>query len=560
MKKTISKFLQSSLFDVIVIFLVTVISLVCFFYNSIAAFADTYFDDSGYLTYQSSDYNSSLNNFFPDLAPIYPDSVSIPSNYTLVGYCCNHNNTYRFNYWLYADVSSGYPTCFFQDTSFNIRSSGSSVFVICNKYSKSDITGDTRTYNYSQNYQPFSSSSGKAVFFVPVYDSNGDLINPESLSLSLNAACVEDKMNVTVMSTSEEHYTVDLYLFPSSASIIGGSVTNIITSPTYVTEIPPSVYYELQNKYLSKLVDTWFNGYNTVADTGIAPELKFFSESTEQRFDSTFDPSSFGVPYVLLGSSNSTLMYNSYFGTSLNLTAMANNRTGVYSYDQLALVAVAHYDGKDFVSRLDFNISGLRGTTAAAPSTITSTFPFISSQVEDFSDLGAYLRYLFQKQSDDRAIQDSNLLANLQMIPWTNFVTGGVYNGLNGFLPHLSAEFDTMFNGLFSDFFVPDLEDIEYQVDQDEAAFSSKFQWVHDIKAEVNFIVHTPLASDDDEFVFKATIQKYFIGEVIFFDSEWVDPSTRIMVKRVISVFCTIALIFYIFKTLPSTLGNMPSD
>lgn len=567
MKKTILKFIKSPAFDVFIFVVACLISLLLYILYCIPVYASPssgfYYNSEGYVTYQTSNFNSERNyseslGFNPTL--IHNSNTSIPFGYVQVAYYVYAGPLYNDIRAVYGNPSSNYVFILRGDQCYLETSESSSMYIIENRV---DSSGNL-TFRSNSSSSRVGSGYCRISCLVDVYDSNGNLLSPiiDNGLIQMSTCGVSDGVSINIFQESHGGSLgspVDVYLFPSDLPVDGGVVNNIITSPTYITELTPSEILGLQQNGFGNLLDTLQSNYNDYYDQyqgswysrGL-PSIHFLAECQDTYTSTRFDPNSYGLPYALIDHFSSSKIFK------INRSDFIGG-SRVYAYDHLCILAVCHGENNDTIARYDFTPS-LLSDGVTPPSQIHDQSHYIEPSVSDFQELADYLRYVIQVTDNNRDVEMRNQIAYLQSIPWSNYINAGVNSSLNGFLPRLSSEFDTMFNGLFTDFFVPDLEDIEAQVDEDEEAFSDKFQWVHDIKAEVNFIVHTPLAADDDEFVFKATIQKYSIGEVIFFDSEWIDGSTRTIVKRVITVFCTIALIVYIFKTLPSTLGNMPSD
>lgn len=532
---------------------------------SLSVSADSYYDEDGYLTLVANSYNSerdytSITGFNP--APVMPSNVSIPDGYRLVAFCVSTYSGCRYH-WYYAPSDSDPFECYLGSSgvAFDSSDQGFNFFILRDNVSS---TG-TLTYYSKDSTNHITEGWGKVTLFVPVLDQSGDIVRPENqIHFTLNTVFDDQNLNLyfNASCNSSSDNPVSFYIFPSSVNITSGSQSTII-SDTYVTEITPS-----QNDYLNQIfggkliIGEKYFDYLNQSTFGVIPKIVFYDTVNSIKYGNSFDPDAFGVPYLSLGSkvlnSSDSLYLTQTF--MLNVPSMDRSSQGVYLYNDLCIVAVVPFENRYFTARFDFSRSALKSNGISAPNKLTPPVNYTGGTVSDLQELADYLQYLFQTNDNNRLKQDNNVITYLQSIDWSGYMANGVASGMANFLPKLSAEFDTMLNGLFDDFFVPDLDDIKDQVEADEEEFSDKFQWVHDIKAEIHFITTTPLSADDDEFVFHTNLNKWGVGDVTFFDSEWIDSSTRTALKTIISVFCTIALVFYIFKTLPSTLGNMPTD
>ena len=544
-------------------------TIAAFFFSdpSVIASAATFYDNDGFFTVTSSDYTN-----HPDLdyrhfldSPIIGGNHTIPSDYSVIGKGCYiyPSQSYQLVYWIYAKASyAPFPIQLSTSdgSSYLYTSYGSGDFIIIADRVFSDGSSEYWNYNSSNTVN----ISGICSFYVPLTDrSTGSPIVPETqIQFNLNTT-FDSNLNLYFNASSNSllDNPVHFYLFPSSVNISSGSVSTVI-SDTYVTELSPSQISYINDYFpIIKVGEAYFDYLNTTT-FGVIPKLVWSDSTSSTRQGSSFDPSLFGLPYLDLGSKVLHPKDNFYLSQTymLNIPSMDKSRDGIYFYNDLCIVAVADFEGRYFTSRFDFSRSVLKSYGVTAPSYPSSTDTYSSGTVTDLQSLADYLKYLYQTNDSNRGKQDNNIIAYLQGIDWSGYMANGVAAGMANFLPSLSNEFDTVFNGLFDDFFVPDLDDIEEQVNADEAEFSAKFVWVTQIKQEVNFIVSTPLQSSGS-YEYKIPIRKWGIQEdIVIFDTDWVPSTAKDFIKIVFDVFGTIALVFYIFKTLPSTLGNMPSD
>ena len=538
-----------------------------FSYPSVIASASVFYDNDGFVVIQANTYASEYDYSQGVSSPVF--SGTIPSGYRLVargvwtGSSSGTSNRKTTVTWLFlpSDCTSfiSYLTSSGNEV-YKSPPSGYRFFWVSNDFNSSHAVS-----NVQSGYQTSNSVSAYSLTcYIPVYDSIGDLVlppNTDSNLIDFSIVGVADGVEANISPRSGSLGTpYDVYLFPSSFPLDGGVIYEHLTSSTYITELTASQQLELEDNGFSDLLDRLQNYYNDeMAVEGSTwfkgiPQIHFFAECQDHYINTRFNPDSYNLPYALISSfsrnSKVWLKRSDFIGGSR-----------VYSYDHLCLIVVAHGDNNDTITRYDFTPALLSDSGVNPPSQISDLQGnYTQPTVSDFQELADYMRYCFSINDNHRDIENANMIANLMAIPWSNFIAGGLFNGQLKFLPHLSAEFDSLFNGLFDDYFVPDLDDIEEQVNADEAEFSAKFVWVTQIKQEVNFIVSTPLQSSGS-YEYKIPIRKWGIEEdIIVFDTDWVPSTAKEFIKIVFDVFGTIALVFYIFKTLPSTLGNMPSD
>lgn len=260
---------------------------------------------------------------------------------------------------------------------------------------------------------------------------------------------------------------------------------------------------------------------------------------------------------------------------TLNVPGMdiKNHLHGLYDYDNIAVIAVLEMNNSTEIARFDFSRSEVK-SLKHTPNYIVSPINTIdlpedsTGEVEDLQSLAEYLRYVYNTTNNNNYITYNNTIADLQSIPWDDYIATGIANGFANFMPNLSAEFDSLFGSLFDDFGVDftipsdsDLEAMQQLVDDAEDRFDQKTYWRVQIHNEVHYIITTCITAGDDPPVFNADMSDYHdIGFVTLFDARQIDSDTRDSVKEVITVFCSIGLVFYIFKTLPGTIGRTPNE
>ncbi|SEL08703.1 hypothetical protein [Ruminococcus albus] len=311
---------------------------------------------------------------------------------------------------------------------------------------------DSQQFNVSSGggyVSSFSSPDANWLFisYLQVLDENGNVFIPDALpQFHLNLLSISDQLHYNVSNVSSDIGSIDYYLFPSSFPASGGAVRNIITSPVAISEIPASVYYEIENDGFASVIDTAFDVYNSVH--GLMPAVTFYSHSSVSRLNRIFDVSSYSLPYVKLGTYN----INGHFGVSgggqyLDLNKIANNSSGVYAYDNLCIIAVGHKNERDFIARVDFNVSSLRNSSVVPPNDVIDSNTYQGGTITDLQELANYLKYLFENSDHNLSVEFHNFTAYIQHIPWKSMIEEGIYYGFSDVIPRLQdLVFDTDFD------------------------------------------------------------------------------------------------------------------
>lgn len=522
--------------------------------------ADSYYASDGYLTLENSNYNSSFDFYDPSSVPVFSNNVTVPDGYTLIAYSCNSSSSR--SRWFYCPSTSLPPTIYI-DNNDTIHVIASSGFSVQNNISSSGAL----SYRTSGSFVNQSiGSDTRVTCFVPVFNSNGDIVRPQNqINFNLNASYDTESKSLYFNASSSSYTSnhVSFYLFPSSVNISSGSSSTLI-SQQYINEIPV-VSAELMDKLgLSVQYKIW-EANRDISVFSLIPELVFLETTTSTRYGNSFDPSSFGVPYLDLGSKSFHQSDDIYITQTyaLNIPNMDKSKSGVYLYNDLCVVAVVEYENVFFTTRFDFNRNILKTYGVVAPSYPSPSDSYSSGTVSDLQDLADYLQYLYTTNDSNRNKQDNNIIAYLQAIPWTNFVAGGTYQGLNDWLPLLSDSIDYTFGNLFSDYFIPtpeQMSELEDELEDDREEFESKFAFIDDVKDEVSFIFETIMRSGDQTRYFEFNLTNYHgVGVVQMNISDKIPSNVLTIVKNFITCFLTIAVVMHIFKTLPSTIGKMPS-
>ena len=512
------------------------------------------------------DYNAG-EDYCTSLSPV---GATVPDGYRLAAVTIEpdsfSNGSTRVCYF-YAPVT-------FESITMYITSSGkcvvsnspnsSSFYYVMNRfddqYNQFYVTG----YSGSSGGRTTSNKNFIAFSYLPCYDNNGVVVRPFEPLVSMNVCGISKGVNIHIEQTTgwiPDMVSWDLYLFPSQLSVDGGTVNRVISSSTYVSELTASQVTGLQNSGFGSLLDELQENYNNYYSGGSwynrgLPQIHFFAECQDTSISYRFDPDFYNLPYVKLshGSANGVCLIprEDFFGGSR-----------VYAYDHLCLILVGHGENKDSLIRYDFIPALLNDSSIAVPSQIEDKDTYISGTVNDFQELADYLKYLVSTNDGNRTIDNNNFLAALNTMPWSNIVTGGVYRGLIDFLPSLSDSIDYTFGHLFSDYFIPSAEqmdELEDELEYEREEFNEKFAFIDDVKDEVSFIIHTIITAGDQTRYFEFNLTNYHgVGVVRMCLSDKIPSNVLTIVKNFITCFLTIAVIMHIFKTLPSTIGKMPS-
>ena len=240
----------------------------------VPASADTFYDNDGYFTITSQeyidhpelDYRSSISS------PVI-ENHTIPSDYSIIAKGCyiNSSRNYQEVYWIYNRSSAApFPISISSSNStsylYNGSGGGDFIMIIDRVYSDSSVI----YWNYITSNS--CNISGICSFFVPLSDrSTGDLIKPETWDplVYFDVVGVSSGVECNIAPRSGSLGTpYDVYLFPSSVPVDGGTVSNIITSSKYITELSASEYTGLVNSGFGDLLDTLQENYNNYYDGG----------------------------------------------------------------------------------------------------------------------------------------------------------------------------------------------------------------------------------------------------------------------------------------------------
>lgn len=523
----------------------------------------------GTLSFTGSTYDSSLDycNSF--------DSVggSVPSDYSLVALVVEPNDfangSTRATYF-YAPSSFTSITMYVNSQGCLVVSSApnsSSFYYIMNRFDNQNNQTVVSGYTGSTGGRTTRNSNFIGFSYLPCYNGNGDIVLPPSL--------VRYELN-TLVSTHFLYFnskllvgaadSCDYYIFPSSVDISGTS-SSIISTPIEVTQLSSTQ----QQNIFEKGFNWWLRSVSLghFGNKSDVVTVNSLSSSSSVNI-SSFNPDVYGLPYSFLGSSDFSAVDGGSESSTCFIDFKQIQRSGVYSYDNLCLVSVCRHEGLTYVARYDFSFSSFLADNVIPPNIIHSHFTAPSGTVSDLQDLADYLKNLADNNTENNRIGDENFIAMLGALPWSNFVSGGVSAGLDGWTPQLASELDNIFGSLFSDWINPSQEDIDDLINDlqnEKNELRSKLSFVSDVKTEVLFVHTAVLESGNTPPKFRVPLSVFWSGgsssqadSIVIVDFESIPAIVITSIKNLITVFLSLSVILYIWRTLPSTIGNMPND
>lgn len=531
----------------------------------ISASAYSYYDDDGYLTFENNDYDTNYLYYRPLSAPVVSSSVEVPSGYQLVAYSVN-SSAKRSSWYYYPSTYN--PMYCYQSSSGTIYIGQSSVSGITGFRITNDISNDgTLSYLNSGTFGSISIGlNTRLTAFIPCIDNIGNITRPENqVIFNLNTAFIGDNLTFNCTVNSGDASSVSYYFFPASAPISGGSTSSVV-SPTPVNQITEQQKLSFFDKGF-QIVGQLIQRYGEVIESIGVPKVSL-NTSISVRSSSLFNPDSYNVSYEYLGvgrlfSVNSTNVTPS---GSISIKDILSRNSGVYAYQQLKLVAVCTLENRSFVAAFDFNPSAINDGAPVAPNSLipSASYPTFGNTQSDFKELADYLKDLYETQNMNDKRNNNNLLAMLTSIPWAQFVG----TGFSTQLPNLSFYLDSLFDSLFDKYTAPSDEDINIllnEINSERAEIRGKLSFVTDVKEEYLFIITTITADNNDtppDFHFNLP-SMWSGGQTIrvkLLSYEIATPEIMVIIKQIITVFLSLALLLHIWRTLPSTIGNMPAS
>lgn len=434
---------------------------------------------------------------------------------------------------------------------------------------------------YTSNPQPLWYTE----CYIPVKRANGDsLFEPSQLSMS-NFLDDNKQLHFTVSITGviDSDVPVDFLMIPSSVDV--GSRYNI--TPQYDRSLYATtdgyVYADLGSTNPLADLDPFrpfvrsllrmdaqqgiYHDDDILADDvekpRVAIPIPYFSNFQAVALPASFDINDYTSDYVGIGGDTITPRVHRTSVFTVDVPAMDkadSSRIPLYQQDNIAVIAVARFPTKVEVARFDFSRSQIM-SSKHTPAVTHEPIDNIDSPtgIDTLKDLADYLQYVYNTTNNNTYITYNNAISDLQNIPWDSYVSAGFANSL----PSLNAELRNLFGNLGNDWFSldnADFDDLNDRHDQLDELIDYKFGWYTDFQNEVEYIHTTIIDSGNDPPEFKVNFNgKFGLEEVSIIDFSEVPFVVRDKVRDVISVFATLAVIMYIWKTIPSTIGNEPN-
>lgn len=530
----------------------------------LSASADSFTVPSGAVSLVGSGYTSADNYFNSELSV----GGSVPSGYSLCGVLISplragNGNTYVW--YIYTTRDNTFSTSLQSSGSITVTCSGASYSVA----NSVDSSGNHTYLTQSSSIVGTGNSSNWLFYsYIPTYNPSGELLTPPSyVDIDLNVLLSTHHLLFNTTSSDVSSGFVDYYMFPSSLPL--SSYSAVVSSGNTLSLSQNSdMQQTLVEQGFSWFVNKVKSVYNPMADFyGLPPSDVSSSDSFSLNLSlssgtQSFNPSSFNLPFLSLGSGS--------FGRTMYIDLKSVSRTGVYAYDNICLLAVYHGEQGYSYARFDFNLGLILSETIVPPSDIHSHISAPSGTVSDLQDLADYLKDLADNSTENNRIGDENFIAMLGAIPWTNFVSGGVSAGLDGWTPRLAMELDDVFGSLFSHWINPsqdDLNDLINDLQEEKQELRSKLAFVTDVKTEVLFVHTSILESGTTPPKFRVPLSVFWSGgsssdadSVVIIDFESIPAIVITSIKNVLTVFLSLSVVLYIWRTLPATIGNMPND
>ena len=548
-------------------FLILTISAVLICISLHISVSASQYDNDGNLVFTGVSFGT-YTNYADYTANIVVDSNhSIPDNYRLVAYyyVCGWSSRSTCT-WIYAPDTVTEMTAYLDSKGRPHWSNSprtTPFYLLTNNFFSDDTQAFISTQSGSYSSQTLGVNSQLTVF-ISCFDDNGNIVRPENqVNFVLNSAIIKDRLlfNCSINSGDASH--VDYYMFPASAPIVGGSSSSVV-SPTPINQISEQQKISFFDRGF-QIVGQLIQRYGEVIESIGVPKVSL-SVSTSSRSSNFFNPDSYNLSYEYLGKGILFPSGDSSITPSGNISVkdILSNPSGVYAYQSLKLVAVCTYDNRSFIATYDFNPSAINNGAPVAPSSITpsDSYPTFDNPNSDFKELADYLKDLYETQNINNQTDLNNLLAGLGAMPWANFMANGFINAM----PNLSFTLDHLFDSLFDKFTAPTQDQIDEmyaEVQAERTELRDKLSFVDDVKTEYYFIISTITADNNSvppDFEFSLP-SLWSGGQTIrckLISYEIATPEIMSNIKQVLTVFLSLALLLHVWRTLPSTVGNMP--
>lgn len=506
---------------------------------------------------------STQNDYSSDV-PVFSGTgfTEPPDGYILIGYASRgeDSRSRSLKYYIYAPVGTEKLCTYFPeqtdyiyiDSSF----SSSNLLIIYNITTSSGTTGNSVYSGYKSSFS--WNNYFKLVSFVPFADQQGNVITPpDYLSCELNVLTTTHFLYFNTAVSSDYSGDVKYYVFPSSVNLSTNSTLVYSGITSYFTEPDNAGSQSLISRGFKWYVDQQLQVLNFYGIVDTSNSTEYSLNYSSSFYSSNFIPSQISPVYSFLGSASPD--------KSLLLDLKSVSRTGVFAQDSLCLVAVVQNNTSFSYSRYDFNVSSILSSSGTIVNNthISPTTPAPTPQVSDFQGLADYLKDLANLNDQNSTIRDQNFIAMLGAMPWSQYVG----TGFSSQLPQLSMYLDSLFTDLFDNLTTPSQEDIESlyaDIQAEKACIKAKLAFVSDVKTEMYFIIST-ITADNNSVPpnFQVTLPSVLFGgqssvTVNILSYELATPYIVGIIKDIITVFLSLSLVVYVWKTLPSTIGNMP--
>lgn len=522
------------------------------------------YDNDGNLVFTGSSFGT-YENYANHSANIVVDSNhSVPSNYRLVAYyyVCGWSSRSTCT-WIYAPDTVTEMTAYLDSQGrphWANTPSSTPFYLLTNNFFSDNTQAFISTQSGSYSSQTLGVNSELTVL-ISAYDDNGIIVRPENqVNFVLNSAIIKNRLVANCFINSGDASHVDFYMFPASAPISGGSSSNIVptTPQNQLTE-------EQKDSFLVRgFKDILYGIDDLIVD--LSSPIVSLDVCYSSRSSNIFNPDSYNLSYEYLGK-GVLFSSGSISGTpsvSISMSDILGYHTGVYSYQSLKLVAVCTYSNRSFIATYDFNPSAINNGAPVAPSSITpsDSYPTFDNPNSDFKELADYLKNLYETQNINNQTDLNNLLAGLGAMPWANFMSNGFINAM----PNLSFTLDHLFDSLFDKFTAPTQDQIDEmyaEVQAERTELRDKLAFVDDVKTELYFVIST-ITADNNSVPpnFRFTLPSMWSGgqelRVSLVSYSIATPEVMANIKQVVTVFLSLSLLLHIWRTLPSTVGNMP--
>ena len=508
--------------------------------------------------------------------PEWNDMSSVPSGYVLSAIICTvyyNGLSYRDNYmrieFLYSDPSVKYFTGSLSGSSFSVSFSGRAHTI--QHYSTNFDWSGGGSSAYSTSNRDFTSYQ-RLYSNLPIKLNDGTELAP-STSPFFN-------MRSTVSSTGIGFFDV---AYTGSDDFSHDVVFYACTYSDWLSWKSSATSNHIPVTFGKLLSDPDFYDKNfpyPYFATLLNPDLRYSPIYSSKSKNYSGMPS----PVSVVGSGSCSRSHVAAASVDFKIWRDNASLGGVYASTDIVVFAKCMYKHTDLITGdivttpyfcyQRFDISSFINDLYVPNAMVTEIEPIDppdDGSVSDLQSLAQYMSYLYQTTNNNNTTIYNNYMSEVSTLPWSSWVSGGVFSGLNDFLPTFSGELDTVFTGLFNEYTVPDPADIgslKAEIDTKESAFKQKFYWVTQIQSEVHFVTSTVISAGDSPVVVAvhadydspSADRHVDYGNVTLFDASKIDPAIVSKAKDIITVFLSIGLLWYIFRTLPSTIGNTPNE